>query len=89
METSIPAARRIVFRNATVEAGDEGEAVVTFSKAGAPGGVFNNTALLRRTLATGRSGGGSPGGGAGVDIGQDGFTGGAAQSDTTQSTWEA
>ena len=90
METSIPAARRIVFRNATVETGDEGEAVVTFSKAGASGGdVFNNLALLRRSLATGRSGGGSPGGGAGMDIAQDGFTGGATQSDTNQSTWEA
>ena len=90
METSIPAARRIVFRNATVETGDDGEAVVTFSKAGASGGdVFNNLALLRRSLATGRSGGGSPGGGAGMDIAQDGFTGGATQSDTNQSTWEA
>jgi len=91
-ETSIvPEVTRITFRNATVELGAAGEAIVTFSGAGGSGGdeIFNALALFRSALATLRSGGGSPGGDAGTIADQDGFVQNVAQSNTDDSTWEA
>lgn len=87
----VPEVRKITFANATLTAGADGEAVVTFSGGGGtPGdGQFAALDLLRNTLASSRAGGGSPGGDAGRIAVQDGFIPDIPQSDTSQSTWEA
>jgi len=88
--TVIPEVRRLVFANATLTAGSDGEATVSFNGGGGGGEeMFNGTRMLGASLSTTRSGGGSPGGNSGVELDENGGMDASAQSDTAQSTWEA
>ena len=88
--TVIPEVRRLVFANATLTAGADGEATVSFNGGGTGGEeMFNGVQMLSASLSTTRSGGGSPGGDSGVELDEDGGMDTAQQTDTSQSTWEA
>jgi hypothetical protein len=88
--TVIPEVRRLVFANATLTAGADGEATVSFNGGGTGGEeMFNGVQMLGASLSTTRSGGGSPGGDSGVELDEDGGMDTAQQTDTSQSTWEA
>ncbi len=87
--TVIPEVRRLVFANATLTAGTDGEATVSFNGGGGCGGdeAFNDILMIRSALNASRSGGGSPGGNAG-DIEETGEAySEPSQSDSGLTTW--
>jgi len=87
-ETAVQTVSRIRFANATVRLGDSGEAVVSFPDAGVSDeDAFNGILMIRDSLSGRRSGGGSPGGNAGVIENTGGSYGEPSGTDNTLSIW--
>lgn len=86
--TTVPSVTSIVFENATVRTDEAGKAIVSFSEAGIPADVtFITLNALRKTANTLISGGGSPGGNAGLTIIMGGFNGRDVQIGSEDSVW--
>lgn len=86
--TSVPTVNRIVFENATVRLGNENEAIISFPDAGVSDeDAFNSFFMIRDTISTHRSGGGSSGGNAGVIETTAIAFNEPSQTDNTLSTW--
>lgn len=87
-QTSVPSVSRILFENATVRLGSSGEAIISFSDAGVSDeDTFNSFFMIRDALGYHRSGGGSPGGNAGViEVTAIDFVE-PSETDNSQSTW--
>ena len=68
-ESSVPKVTRIVFENARVRKGDDGEAIVSFKEAGIANGELEGYAVVngRTRLSAWINGGGSPGAAPGLE----------------------
>ena len=67
--TSVAKVNRIVFENASIREGDEGEVIINFHNPGVSDETLRNFSLLngKTRLSSWINGGGSPGGGSGVE----------------------